>query len=101
MTTHQIQITELQVFPIHNRNEGKPLQAFVRIILNNALVINGIRVINGKFGPFIAFPCQKAKGSTICFPIRKDLHEEMSSTILNEYRSIMSVSEPKTKEGGG
>ena len=93
MSNHQIQITELSILPVQNRKEGSPLQAFVRIVLNDAFVITGLRVIYGKFGPFVAFPRDQGRKSTICFPIRKDLHEEMSNTVLNEYRLTLSTSQ--------
>lgn len=94
MSIHQIQITEIAIFPVRSSEEGNALQAFVRMVLNDAFVVNGLRVVNGKFGPFVAFPKQKGKKDfTICFPIRKDLHEEISNTILNEYRRILSASQ--------
>ena len=101
MSIHQIQITELTIFPVLNRKEGSPLQAFVKIVLNNAIVINGLRVINGKFGQFVAYPREKGKDLTICFPIRKDLHEVLSRTILNEYRRTLSVPRNDKEEGVG
>jgi DNA-binding cell septation regulator SpoVG len=98
MSTHQIQITEISIFPVEPK-EGNALQAFVRIVLNDAFVINGLRVVNGKFGQFVAFPKQKGKKDfTICFPIQKALHEEISNTILNEYRLFVSASQNETKE---
>jgi DNA-binding cell septation regulator SpoVG len=42
---------------------------------------------------FVAFPREKGKDLTICFPIRKDLQEEMSRVVLNEYRLVLTRSE--------
>lgn len=93
MSTHQIGITELSIVPIPNRSSSHPLQALVRIVLNNAFVVTGVRVIHGKFGLYIAFPAVSGKSNPTCFPIRKSLNDEMSETILNEYRKIISLSE--------
>lgn len=98
MSIHQIQITEISIFPVEPK-DGSALQAFVRVVLNDAFVINGLRVVNGKFGQFVAFPKQKGKKDfTICFPIRKDLHDEISNTILHGYRQFVSASQKGTKE---
>jgi stage V sporulation protein G len=100
MSIHQIQITEISIFPVSSSKVGNALQAFVRIVLNDAFVVNGLRVVNGKFGQFVAFPKQKGKKDfTICFPIRKDLHDELSNTILNEYRQFLSVSQNEKAKG--
>lgn len=87
MSVHSIQITEVTIFPVRNRQAGAPLHAFARIVLNNAFVITGLRVVRGKVGMFIAFPREKGKDISICFPIRKDLQEEMSRVILNEFHA--------------
>lgn len=95
MSTNQIGITEISIVPVSNRSPRNPLQALVRIVLNDAFVVTGLRVMHGKFGLYIAFPAVSGKSNPTCFPIRKSLHDEMSGTILNEYRKIISVSEGK------
>ena len=93
MSTHSIKITEVTLYPIRTRMEGDTLQAFVRIVLNDAFVIKGLRVIAGKFGLFVGFPREKGTHQNICFPIRKDLLEEMSTIILDEYRKYQTTSQ--------
>ena len=93
MSTHPIGITELSIVPVSNRSSCFPLQAWVRIVLNDAFVVTGIRVMNGKFGLFIAFPVVSGKNNPTCFPIRKSLNDEMTAAILNEYRKTISLSE--------
>ena len=90
MSTHRIGITELSIVPVSNRSLRHPLQALVRIVLNDAFVVTGLLVMHGKFGLYIAFPAVNGKSNPTCFPIRKYLNDEMSETILNEYRKIIS-----------
>jgi DNA-binding cell septation regulator SpoVG len=97
MSIHSIQITEITIFPVRNRQPGAPLQAFARIVLNDAFVVTGLRLVQGKFGMFVAFPREKGKDITICFPIRKDLQEEMSRVILDEYNLNISGSNCKVE----
>lgn len=85
-----IEITEINVHPVKNKQSDSPLEAFVRVVLNDQLVINSIRVVKGKFGLFVSFPREfdkdKGKGYGYCFPITRSLHEYMSERILSEYR---------------
>lgn len=52
-----IQVTRMYRFD----EEGRPLRAFVDIIVNAALLIKGLRVVEGPNGLFVAMPQQKAK----------------------------------------
>src|SRR3954467_8151354 len=51
-----IEITEINVHPVKNKVPNSPLEAFVRVVLNDQIVINSIRVVKGKFGLFVSFP---------------------------------------------
>jgi DNA-binding cell septation regulator SpoVG len=90
MTIKGIEITEINVHPLRNKKSDSPLEAFVRVVLNEQFVINSIRVVKGKFGLFVSFPREynkkEGKGYNYCFPITKSLHEYMSERILSEYR---------------
>jgi len=95
MSTKGIEITEVNVHPLRNKQEDNPLEAFVRVVLNGQFVINSIRVVKGKFGLFISFPREyskkEGKGYNFCFPISKALHEYMTERILNEYRLAVAA----------
>ena len=90
MSVKGIEITEVNVHPIKNKQANSPLEAFVRVVLNDQFVINSIRVVKGKFGLFVSFPREykkeEGKGYNFCFPITKPLHEYMTEKILSEYR---------------
>lgn len=90
MSVQGIEITEINVHPVKNKVPNSPLEAFVRVVLNDQFVINSIKVMKGKFGLFVTFPRdydkEKGKGTNYCFPITKPLHQYMSEKILGEYR---------------
>ncbi|OGJ85800.1 MAG: hypothetical protein A2268_00915 [Candidatus Raymondbacteria bacterium RifOxyA12_full_50_37] len=50
----ELDITELRIYPVKERRAG--LLAFCTATLNNALVITGIRIVEGKKGVSVAFP---------------------------------------------
>lgn len=89
MSQNGIEITEIKVSPIKNKQPDNPLEAFVRVVLNGQFVISSIKVVKGKFGLFVSFPREynkaEGKGYNLCYPITKPLQEYMSRKILDEY----------------
>lgn len=90
MSQNGIEITEIKVNPVKNKQPDSPLEAFVRVVLNGQFVIGSIKVVKGKFGLFVSFPREynksEGKGYNLCYPITKPLQEYMSQRILDEYR---------------
>ncbi len=93
---NNLEITEINIVPFIDKTKESNIQAFVRIVLNEALVINSIKIIRGKFGLFISFPReynkQEGKWYNIVFPITKVLMDYMSEKILNEYNKTVNNS---------
>jgi stage V sporulation protein G len=81
-------ITEVR---IALRNEDR-LKAFVSVTLNHALVIRGIKIIEGRARHFVAMPSRsKPDGSfqDIVHPINHDTRHRLESYILQIYDSVM------------
>ncbi len=100
-----LEITEINIH-VTRKIQGadqNPLLAFVRIVLNDCFVINGVKVIEGKFGKFISFPREynreTKKSNNICYPIRKETHDAMAAVILKEYEAAVSYSAPAKVAG--
>jgi DNA-binding cell septation regulator SpoVG len=91
MSVNGIEITEIKINPLKNKEPGSHLEAFARIVLNGQLCINSIRVVQGKFGPFISFPREfnqkEGKGYNLCYPITKALQDYLSERILRQWRT--------------
>ena len=52
---------DIKVQRIHRMNGEGALKAFVDICINDAILIKGIRLVDGKKGLFISMPSEKAK----------------------------------------
>ncbi|HLP42429.1 MAG TPA: septation protein SpoVG family protein [Fibrobacteria bacterium] len=93
MSQNGIEITEIKVSRIKDKQSDSPLEAFVRVVLNGQFVISSIKVVKGKFGLFVSFPREynrnEGKGYNLCYPITKPLQEYMSQRILDEYRTAV------------
>ena len=79
-----MRITEVRV---SLRDDAK-LKAFASITLDDAFVIRGLKIIEGKAGTFVAMPSRKRKDGEyqdIAHPINNDARDEMERVILAEY----------------
>ena len=86
-------ITQVKVRPV-TPEPGNRLRAFATIIFNDALVINDIKVIEGKERLFIAMPSRKTKEGSyvdIVHPINADTRTLVEEAILNQYNTIPVV----------
>jgi stage V sporulation protein G len=81
-------ITEVR---IALRNEDR-LKAFVSVTLNQALVIRGIKIIEGRARHFVAMPSRsKPDGSfqDIVHPINHETRHRLESYILQIYQDVI------------
>ena len=76
---------DVKVFP--SQRDGN-LLASANITLGGCFAVKGLRVMNGRNGPFVAMPDWKdSKGERhdICFPVTKDMREAINSAVMGEY----------------
>ena len=62
--------------------------AYASVDLGGCFAITGIKIIEGKDGPFVAMPNQMGrdrKFHDICFPTTAEMREAMSNTVLDAY----------------
>lgn len=89
MSVNGIEVTDVVVFPVKKKSENSCLNAFAKLVINDQFLVNGIRIIEGKNGPFISFPKEynKADGKNfdICFPVTAELRSYLSDQILSQY----------------
>ena len=67
--------------------DGK-LLGFADLTISGALVITGIKLMNGTNGMFIGMPSKKMPDGTykdIVFPLSKEVRQEMTKAVLDEY----------------
>jgi len=83
-----MKITEVK---IHTFNGSGNTKAFVRVLIDDSLVLTGIKIINGQHGFFVSFPSSKGEDGQfrdIYYPITKETRQYFSETILNEWEKI-------------
>jgi len=95
MSINGIEITDVVIFPIKNKQEGSNLQSFAKVLFNDTFCITGIRIVEGKNGLFLGFPQQykkeEGKGYDICFPTTADMREYITDQVLAQYELAKNV----------
>lgn len=83
-----IEITSINMKKIEGANKCK---AVVSIVINDAMCINDIKIIEGQNGLFMAMPNRKKSNGDfkdVAHPINTETRELIQKTILDKYNEI-------------
>lgn len=73
-------------------NEESKLKGFATVIMDDAIAIHNIKILEGKEGLFIAFPSLKSTSDDryydIVHPIRQDIRAAIEDSILKKYKEV-------------
>lgn len=87
-----MEITEVRIIKMENK--GK-LLAYANVVLNNSIILKGIKVIDGSRGIFIAMPSKRDKTKKLKFrefyhPINSEARSIIEQAILETYEQVIS-----------
>ena len=86
-------VTNVQVFPFKDGPGLGHMKALVQIVLNDQLVIRGLRVMEGEYGLFVSYPSDPFyKGEdlrSVCNPITRQLREHIENCVLEKYKAAV------------
>lgn len=86
-------VTQVQVFPFKDGVNLGHLKGLAQIVLNDQLVIRGLRIMDGLNGLFVSYPIDpfyKADDfRTILNPITRQLREHIENCILEKYQAVV------------
>ena len=85
-------VTQVQVFPYTGPHQSRRnMKALAQVVLNDQLVISGLRVMDGINGLFVSYPLDPFyKGEelrSICNPISRQLREHIENCVLEKYQA--------------
>jgi stage V sporulation protein G len=86
-------VTEVHVYPFTDNNKG-PGKAFAQIVINNALRLSGLRVVEGQNGLFVSFPQEKGKDGnyhSLYFPIDAEFRSILQDAVLTNYAKAVAL----------
>ena len=88
-----LKVTEVQVYPFTCETMGYT-KGLASVVLNDVLLIRGLRVMDGPNGLFVAFPLDPFyKGDdfrSIVQPCNSDLREHIECCVLEKYQASLA-----------
>ncbi|OGJ89085.1 MAG: hypothetical protein A2268_08795 [Candidatus Raymondbacteria bacterium RifOxyA12_full_50_37] len=87
-----IELTAIKVYPF-KQAKGK-IKGFVQVVLNNALKLNGLKIVEGENGLFLSYPSEKGKDGnyySIYNPITRESRTEIQDAVLANYEAAVSA----------
>ena len=89
-----LKITEIYIFPLKNDSVKTAIKAYARVVVNDQLIISGIRIVEGKNGLFVSFPQEFRKEDQKYFSLvsvtKSETRQYFNDEILDEYLSLMN-----------
>jgi stage V sporulation protein G len=85
-----IENIDIKVLKIHRLADEGRIKAFADIGINNALLIKGIRVVQGKNGLFVSMPVEQGKNEKWFERVRclsQEIRELISEKVLAAYQA--------------
>ncbi len=79
---------DIQVQRMYRFESDRPLKAFSDIIINDALLIKGIKVLEGKQGLFVSMPQEQAKDKKWYDSVRcltQEIRDQITEVVLSVY----------------
>ena len=80
---------DVRVYPLDNPQGST--KAFANVGIEDLVAINGIRVVGGEKGDFVAMPQSKDKEGNyhdIAFPINGELRKELNKAVIDKFKEV-------------
>ena len=81
-------ILDITVSRMYRFDGDSPIKAYADIIVNNALLIKGVKVLSGKNGLFVSMPQEQAKDKKWYDTVRcltQDVRDQITGVVLSAY----------------
>lgn len=78
----------LEVTRLHRLDGTGPTKAFCDVAILGSIVINGLRVVEGKDGLFVSMPREEGKDGkwyNTVIPLKREVKDEIDRIVLEAY----------------
>jgi stage V sporulation protein G len=84
-------VTDVKVYPLPDWRKTGPVKAIADVILNDQLILRGLRVMDGAVGLFVGYPNDPFSNNddfrTVYNPITRQLREHIENCVLEKYHA--------------
>ena len=84
-------VTDVKIFPLPDWRKTGPTKAIADVVLNDQLILRGLRVMNGVDGLFVGYPvdpfCRDDDHRVMYNPITRQLKEHIENCVLEKYHA--------------
>lgn len=79
-------ITNIKIFPFKGEGIGR-IRALANIVLNDAIIIRGLRIMKSDNGLFLSYPVDPIGTDyhSIIVPVTRELSEYIENTVIKQY----------------
>jgi len=88
-------VTQVSVWPFKEGSNLGHMKGLAQIVLNDQMVIRGLRIMDGENGMFVGYPNDPFyKGEdfrSICNPITRQLREHIENCVLEKYQAQVAA----------
>lgn len=82
-----------KVYPTKDPKQEKgSILAFASADIGGCFAVTGIKIVEGKDGPFVAMPSQFGKDKQhhdLCFPTTSAMREALNTAVMDAYRGVL------------
>jgi len=85
-----VETIDIKVIKIHRLTQDSRVKAFVDLGINDALLIKGVRIVQGKKGLFVTMPVEQGKDEKWYERVRclnEDIRSLISQKVLEAYEA--------------
>ena len=83
-----IETLEIKVLKVHRIEGQNRIKAFVDVSINDALLIKGVRIVEGNKGLFVSMPVEQGRNEKWYERVRclnKSIRDEIANVVLTAY----------------
>ena len=90
-----MEITEVKIYPFDTGSLGGRVRAVADIVIDDILLIKGIKIVESKHGGlFISFPKKSISSNKfvdIVKPLTNEFNEKVRRAVIDKYKEVMNI----------
>jgi len=87
-------VTKVEVYPFKEGATMGHLKALANVVLNDQLLIRGLRVMEGEYGLFVSYPndpfYRGDEFRSLLAPMTRKLREHIENCVLEKYQAVIA-----------